>query len=104
MTEKKFYIAGIVVPAVCLLAVDIFLGSIILSVVTGIIGLLMNLKKRKTHRTAIGIVLSVLLLLAAVTTTGIMVFDLSTQGEAYRQDGVLTQMVLQYLLGIPFGN
>ena len=45
MTEKKFYIAGIVVPAVCLLAVDMFLGSIILSVVTGIIGLLMNLKK-----------------------------------------------------------
>ncbi len=101
MNEKKFYVPGIIVPIVCILA-DMLFGSIVLGLVTGIICLIMNLKKRSTHRTAIGIALSILLFLGVVSTIAIMLFELSMNGTIYRQEGVLTEFYLQYFLGIPF--
>ena len=101
MNEKKFYLAGIIVPIVCIVA-DMMFGSIVLGLVTGIICLIMNLKKRSTHRVAIGITLSILVFLGVVSTIAIMFHDLSMNGVIYEREGLLTEFYLQYFLGIPF--
>lgn len=101
MNEKKFYLAGIIVPIVCI-AADMLFGSIVLGLVTGTVSLILNLRKRSTHRVAIGITLSILLFLSVVFTIAIMLHDLSMNGTIYEQEGLLTEFFLQYLLGIPF--
>lgn len=101
MNEKKFYLAGIIVPIVCIVA-DMMFGSIVLGLVTGTVSLILNLRKRSTHRVAIGITLSVLLFLGVISTIAIMLFELSVNGTIYRNEGLLTEFYLQYFLGIPF--
>ncbi len=72
MKEKKFYLPGIIVPAVGILA-HLFLGAAVIELIFAIVTLVMNLRKKKTHRIAIGIALAIALLVGMIITAYSMV-------------------------------
>lgn len=74
MNEKKFYLPGIIVPAAAIL-LNLFLGAGIIHLVVAPITFIINWRKRKTHRIAIGVVLAAALLVGfAITAYSMCVF------------------------------
>ncbi len=96
MNEKKFYIPGIILPAAGIL-LNLLVGSIVIDLAVFVTSLVLNLKKRSTHRTAIGIALSCLLALGILGIIGIMIFDFSHNGTIYQQEGTFADQILQFL-------
>lgn len=96
MNEKKFYIPGIILPAVGIL-LNLLVGSIVIDLAVCITSLVLNLKKRSTHRTAIGIALSCVLALGVLSIIGIMLFEFSHNGAIYQQEGTYADHILQFL-------
>lgn len=78
MDKRTFYRAGIILGTITVLLS--FFALPIESIVMGIMGVILNLKKRKEYRTLIGTILSVLGLLSSV---GFLLFmmHLTTTGE-----------------------
>ncbi len=58
MTEKKFYIPGIVLSVISFFVS--FFCFPVESIVIGIVSLVLNLRKRKTHRVKIGMIVTIL--------------------------------------------
>lgn len=96
MTEKKFYVTGILIPAAGIL-LHLFVGSIVIDLAVFVTSLVLNLRKRSTHRTAIGIALSCLLALGILSIIAIMIFEFSQNGAVYQQEGTYTDQILQFL-------
>lgn len=67
MNEKKFYLPGIIVPAAAIL-VHLFLGAGIIDLIVAPITFVINWRKRKTHRVAIGITLAIAILVGLAIT------------------------------------
>ena len=67
MNEKKFYLPGIIVPAAAIL-LNLFLGVGIIDLVVAPITFIINWRKRKTHRIAIGVVLAAAILVGFAIT------------------------------------
>ena len=96
MNEKKFYLPGIILPAAGIL-LNLLVGSIVIDLAVLITSFVLNLRKRSSHRTAIGITLSCVLALGILGIAGIMLFDLSHNGAIYEREGILGEQILQFL-------
>ncbi len=99
MTEKKFYLPGIIVPLVGLL-VQILIPSMLLQGVVLAVAIVMNMRHRDTHRVTLGIAVSCLMGFAFLMTLGAMIHNLSLNFVVYQQEGLLGKVLLEYLLGI----
>lgn len=81
MNEKKFYLPGIIVPAVAI-AVNSFIGAGVINLAAAVITFIINLKKRDTHRIAIGITLAIALVLGmAIMAYSMFVFQDPSQSN-----------------------
>ncbi len=96
MNEKKFYLPGIIVPAAAIL-VNLFLGAGIVDLIATAVTFVLNLRKRSTHRIAIGITLAFALLVGlAITVYSECVF------HSVQPAGTTMELVMNILFGIPF--
>ncbi len=96
MKEKKFYLPGIIVPAVGILAHLLF-GAAAIELVAAIITLIMNLRKKKTHRIAIGIALAAALLVGTIISAYSMIVYHSVDPSQTTKD-----LIMNILFGIAF--
>lgn len=74
MTEKKFYIPGIILPVLGII-LHVFLGAAAIDITIVIVSLILNLRRKETHRVKIGIVLTIFLILGILSIIGIMIFE-----------------------------
>ncbi len=95
MTEKKFYMPGIILPVVGLL-LHAFVGAAAIDLVIAAVSLILNLRKRETHRIKIGIVITILLILGILSIIGIMIFERVMFGGLLPEETV-PEMILHWL-------
>lgn len=75
MTEKKFHIPSIIIAVVAVLLE--FFVFVVEGVIAAIIALIICVKKKDTHRTKIGIVLSIIAMIFAIATFAIFMHIIS---------------------------
>lgn len=79
MTEKKFYILGIILSVISWLVS--FFCFPVESIVIGIVSLVLNLRKRSTHRVKIGMIVTILAIVESALFLGFSIY-LQAQGYA----------------------
>lgn len=97
MEEKKFYLPGILLAAAALLISFLWEGILVVLAVT-IAALVVNLRKRRTHRVKIGIALTILAGVMVLSTVGIMAHQLYMNAPIYEQEGTLTKEIVSFLI------
>lgn len=65
MKEKKFYALGIVIPAIGLLT-HLCMGGMVLDLIFAAASIILNLRKRETHRIRIGMTLAFVIIIGSV--------------------------------------
>ena len=85
MTEKKFHIPSIILAVVAvLLEFFVFIAE---GAIVAIIALIICAKKRETHRTKIGVVLSIIALLLGIATFSFFMYIFSRSEVGYFETG-----------------
>ena len=85
MIEKKFHIPSIILAAIAVLLE--FFSFVAEGLLVAIAALVYCAKKKETHRTKLGVVLSIIAIILAAATFSIFMFILSRTGQGLIESG-----------------